>query len=198
LKRDMESTYNKLAASGIFIFVLYIAWLLLVMPYINLWEDRVRGVEILQRKHAALSQMIKNKDKFDQQYSAISNNRELQEVFLNNKTGALADVKLQRIIKQVVTKSSGKLIQSVIKTRKSGTKDKRTRKAVDEKSVTVNVLMQGSMKSIYIALHQLENSRPLIIVSNLEIIHKGSRYQLTNTGTNTSYRARFDATAFIL
>jgi len=198
LKRDMESTYNKLAASGIFIFVLYIAWLLLVMPYINLWEDRVRGVEILQRKHAALSQMINNKDKFDQQYSAISNNRELQEVFLNNKTGALADVKLQRIIKQVVTKSSGKLIQSVIKTRKLGTKDKRTRKALDEKSVTVNVLMQGSMKSIYIALHQLENSRPLIIVSNLEIIHKGSRYQLTNTGTNTSYRARFDATAFIL
>ena len=194
----MESVYNKLAASGIFIFVLYIAWLLLVMPYINLWEDRIRGVEILQRKHAALSQMIKNKDKFDQQYSAISNNRELQEVFLNNKTGALADVKLQRIIKQVVTKSSGKLIQSLIKTRKSGTKDKRTRKAVDEKSVTVNVLMQGSMKSIYIALHQLENSRPLIIVSNLEIIHKGSRYQLTNTGTNTSYRARFDATAFIL
>ena len=198
MKRDMESVYNKLAASGIFIFVLYIAWLLLVMPYINLWEDRIRGVEILQRKHAALSQMIKNKDKFDQQYSAISNNRELQEVFLNNKTGALADVKLQRIIKQVVTKSSGKLIQSLIKTRKSGTKDKRTRKAVDEKSVTVNVLMQGSMKSIYIALHQLENSRPLIIVSNLEIIHKGSRYQLTNTGTNTSYRARFDATAFIL
>ena len=194
----MGNTYNKLAASGIFIFLLYIAWLLLVIPYINLWEDRIKGVEILQKKHTTLSLMIKNKDKFDQQYSAISNNRELRDVFLNNKTGALADVKLQRIIKQVVSKSGGKLIQSLIKTRKTGTKEKRSQKAADDRSVTVNVLMQGSMKSIYIALHQLENSRPLILVSNLEIIHKGSRYQVTNTGTNTFYRARFDATAFIL
>jgi len=198
MKRDMESTYNKLAASGIFIFVLYTVWLLLVIPYMNLWEDRIKGVEILQKKHTTLSLMIKNKDKYDRQYSAISNNRELRDVFLNNKTGALADVKLQRIIKQVVSKSGGKLIQSLIKTRKTGTKDKRSQKSADDKSVTVNVLMQGSMKSIYIALHQLENSRPLILVSNLEIIHKGSRYQLTNTGTNTFYRARFNATAFIL
>ena len=194
----MESTYNKLAASGIFIFVLYMAWLLLVIPYMNLWEDRIKGVEILQKKHTTLSLMIKNKDEYVQQYSAISNNRELQDVFLNNKTGALANVKLQRIIKQVVSKSGGKLIQSLIKTRKTNRKDKRSQKAADDRSVTVNVLMQGSMKSIYIALHQLENSRPLILVSNLEIINKGSRYQLTNTGTNTFYRARFNATAFIL
>ena len=194
----MEKTYSKLAATGILIFVLYLAWLLLLVPYMDMWQDRIRGVEILQRKHTTLSLMIKNKDEYVQQYSAISNNRELRDVFLNNKTGALADVKLQRIIKQVVSKSGGKLIQSLIKTRKTGTKEKRSQKAADDRSVTVNVLMQGSMKSIYIALHQLENSRPLILVSNLEIIHKGSRYKLTNTGTNTFYRARFNATAFIL
>ena len=194
----MENTYSKLAATGILVFVLYTAWLLLVIPYMNVWQDRISEVEILQRKHATLSRLIKSKDKFDQQYNVISNSRELRDVFLNNKTGALADVKLQRIIKQVVTKSEGKLIQSRIKTRKTGGKNNRARETGEDKSVTVNVLMQGSLKSIYTALYQLENSRPLILVSNLEITNNKSRYQVANTTNNTFYRARYDATAFIL
>ena len=198
MKPDMANIYSKLAATGIFISVLYIAWLLLVAPYLNLWEDRIGAVELLQKKHTTLSLIIKNKDEIDQQYQTISNNRELRQVFLNNKTGALADVKLQRIIKQVIEKSDGKLIQALIKTTKTTNKDNRNLQATGDKSVTVSVLMQGSMKSIYTALHQLENSRPLILVSNLEIIHNKSRYQVTNTGEITNYRARYDATAFIL
>ena len=194
----MENTYSKLAATGILIFLLYTAWLLLVIPYMNIWQDQISEVEILQRKHATLSLMLKNKGKFDRQYNVISNNRELRDVFLNNKTGALADVKLQRIIKQVVTKSDGKLIQSLIKSRKTGSKNRRSQEDSNDKSVTVNVLMQGSLKSIYSALYQLENSRPLILVSNLEIIDNKSRYRVANTGNNAFYRARYDATAFIL
>lgn len=198
MKPDMANIYSKLAATGIFISVLYIAWLLLVAPYLNLWEDRIGAVELLQKKHTTLSLIIKNKDEIDQQYQTISNNRELRQVFLNNKTGALADVKLQRIIKQVIEKSDGKLIQALIKTTKTTNKDNRNLQATGDKSVTVSVLMQGSMKSIYTALHQLENSRPLILVSNLEIIHNKSRYQVTNTGEIINYRARYDATAFII
>ena len=106
----MEKTYSKLAAIGILIFGLYIAWLLLVIPYMDTWQDRIRGVEIIQGKHIRLTQMVNNKDVIDRQYQVISNSRGLSEIFLNNKTGALADVKLQRIIKQVVGKSGGKLI----------------------------------------------------------------------------------------
>ena len=198
MKRTMEKTYSKLAATGILIFVIYLAWLLLLVPYMDMWQDRIRGVEILERKHTRLSMLIKDRDKIDQQYRLISNSRGLQEVFLNNKTGALADVKLQRIIKQVVSKSGGKLIQSLITTRKRLSKDNRSLETADDKSVTVNVLMQGSMKSIYSALHQLENSRPLILVSNFQIINNQSRYQVSKTNENIFYRARYDATAFIL
>jgi len=198
MKTDRANIYSKLAATGIFISVLYIAWLLLVAPYLNLWEDRIGAVELLQKKHTTLSLIIKNKDEIDQQYHTISNNRELRQIFLNNKTGALADVKLQRIIKQVVEKSDGKLIQALIKTTKTTNKEDRNLQATGDKSVTVRVLMQGSMKSIYTALHQLENSRPLILVSNLEIIHNKSRYQVSNTGEIINYRARYDATAFII
>jgi len=194
----MEKTYNKLAAIGILIFGFYIAWLLVVIPYMDTWQDRIRGVEILQAKHIRLSQMINNKDEIDHQYHVISNSQGLSEVFLNNRTGALADVKLQRIIKQVVGKSGGKLIQSVITTGKKRSKDNRPLELEGDKSVTVNVLMQGSINSIYKALHQLENSRPLILISNFQILHNRSRYQVTRATDNTFYRARYDATAFIL
>ena len=198
MKRIMEKTYSKLAAIGILIFGLYIAWLLLVIPYMDTWQDRIRGVEILQGKHIRLTQMVNNKDEIDRQYQVISNSRGLSEIFLNNKTGALADVKLQRIIKQVVGKSGGKLIQSVITTGKTRSKDNRLLELEGDKSVTVNVLMQGSINSIYKALHQLENSRPLILISNFQILHNRSRYQVTRATDNTFYRARYDATAFIL
>ena len=103
--------YTKLAANGILMLVLYIAWILLVMPYLDLWQDRINVIEILHKKHASLSLIIANREMYEQQYRAITDSRGLQEIFLNDKTGALADVKLQRIIKQAVASSSGKLLQ---------------------------------------------------------------------------------------
>jgi len=190
--------YTKLAANGILMLLLYIAWILLVMPYLELWQDRINSIEILHKKHASLSLMIANREMYEQQYRSIPDSRGLQEIFLNNKTGALADVKLQRIIKQAVASSGGKLLQSIIASRKIGSNDNRSAETVDSKSVTVNVRMQGSIRSIYSALHQLENSRPLILVSNLEIIDSRSRYRTVATVEGTYYRARYDATAFIL
>jgi hypothetical protein len=190
--------YPKLAANGILMLVLYIVWILLVMPYLDLWQDRISGIEILQKKHASLSLMIANREMYEQQYQTMTDSRGLQKIFLNNKTGALADVKLQRIIKQAVGKSGGKLLQSLITSRIVGNNSNRSVEAPDSKSVTVNVRMQGSIKSIYSALHQLENSSPLILVSNLEIIDSRSRYHTAGTTGRTYYRARYDATAFIL
>ena len=158
--------YTKLAANGILMLVLFIAWILLVMPYLDLWQDRISDIEILQKKHASLSLMIANQEMYGQQYRTITDSRGLQEIFLNNKTGALADVKLQRIIKQAVASSGGKLLQSIIASRKVERNDNRSTEAEASKSVTVNIRMQGSIKSIYSALHQLENSRPLILISN--------------------------------
>ncbi len=190
--------YTKLAANGILMLVLFIAWILLIMPYLDLWQDRISDIEILQKKHASLSLMIANREMYGQQHRTITDSRGLQEIFLNNKTGALADVKLQRIIKQAVASSGGKLLQSIIASRKVERNDNRSTEAEGSKSVTVNVRMQGSIKSIYSALHQLENSRPFILISNLEIIDSRSRYRTAATAEGTYYRARYDATAFIL
>jgi len=187
--------YTKLAANGILMLVLFIAWILLVMPYLDLWQDRISDIEILQKKHASLSLMIANREMYGQQYRTITDSRGLQEIFLNNKTGALADVKLQRIIKQAVASSGAKLLQSIIASRKVERNHNRSTEVEASKSVTVNIRMQGSIKSIYSALHQLENSRPFILISNLEIIDSRSRYRTAATAEGT---ARYDATAFTL
>jgi hypothetical protein len=59
--------------------------------------------------------------------------------------------------------------------------------------------MQGSLEMIYSALHALENSRPLILVDNLQISYTKTRYRVASSNhVDTSYRASYDAIAFIL
>lgn len=188
---------SKLTALAILIFLLYCLWLLVAKPYLALWQDKFSDVEILQKKYATLSRLVKNKSNFEQQYQKINNNQALQELFLNNKSGALADVKLQRIVKQIIVSSDGKPIQVLIQNSQFRTKKNQPSEVQDDKAVTVKVLMQGSMKAIYSTLHKLENSRPLILVSDLEVSQNIARYQITQRG-GTDYRARYDVTAFIL
>ena len=197
----MPNFYSKLLALGILVALLTGAWLLLGEPYVDLWQDRIAQAERLQRKQLALRQLIGNREYFEQQYAALSDSEGLQQVFLDEKSGALADVKLQGIVKQIVTDSGAKVIQAVIEKRKPARNSKSARdaEAVDDKSVTVKVMMQGSLEMIYSALRALENSRPLILVDNLQIAHVRARYRAAQAeNSDTSYRASYDATAFIL
>lgn len=197
----MPNIYNKLLAIGILAVLLTGAWLLLGEPYVDLWQDRIAQAERLQRKQLALRQLIGNREYFEQQYAALSDSEGLQQVFLDEKSGALADIKLQGIVKQIVTDSGAKVIQAVIKKNKSArnSKSAKNAEAVNDKAVTVQVSMQGSLQMIYSALQALENSRPLILVDNLQIAHVKARQRATQSeDSDTSYRASYDATAFIL
>ncbi|MDH3762264.1 MAG: type II secretion system protein GspM [Gammaproteobacteria bacterium] len=195
----MSNTYRKLSALGILALLLATAWMLLGEPYFDLWQDRIAQAERLQRKQMALSQLIRNSDLYQQQYQAISGSQGLQQVFLDDKSGALADVKLQRIVKQIVNQSGAKLMQAVIKKTRQGKKSASASESKTDKSVTVKVVMQGSLQMIYSALQALENNRPLILVDNLEIIHVKARYRVAQSGDDdTFYRASYDARAFIL
>jgi hypothetical protein len=197
----MPNIYRKLLATGILVALLSTIWVLLGKPYVDLWQDRIAQAERLQRKQLALRQLIGNRQDFEQQYAALSDSEGLKRVFLEEKSGALADIKLQGIVKQIITDNGATVIQVVVNKKKSArnTKAAKFGEAVDDKSVTVQVMMQGSLKMIYSALHALENSRPLILVDNLEIAHVKARYREAQAeDSDTSYRASYDATAFLL
>ena len=193
----MSNTYSKLAALAILVFVLACAWWVAGDPYVDLWQDRIAKAEGLQRKQFKLRQLIRDRDAYEQQYRTVTNSRALQEVFLDDKGGALADAKLQRIVKQAVSDSGAKLMQAVIAYSRAR-KQNDSGEMENDKAVTINVLVQGSMESIYTMLQALENSRPLIVVGNLRIIHQKSRYPVSPLASATSYRVNYDATAFIL
>ena len=197
----MPNIYRKLLATGILLMLLTTTWVLLGEPYVDLWQDRIAQAERLQRKQLALRQLIGNRQNFEQQYAALGASEGLQQVFLDEKSGALTDIKLQRIVKQIVTDSGAKVIQAVIKKKKSAQKSRSGKftETVEDKTVTVLVMMQGSLEMIYSALQALENSRPLILVDNLEIAHVKARYRVAQAeDSDTSFRASYDATAFIL
>jgi hypothetical protein len=197
----MPNIYRKLLATSILLILLSASWGLLGKPYIDLWQDRIAQAERLQRKQLALRQLIGNRQNFEQQYAALSDSDGLQQVYLDEKSGALADIKLQTMVKQIVTDSGARVIQAVIKKNRPQQKSK-SRDASEisqDKGVTVQVMMQGSLEMIYSALQALENSRPLILVDNLEIAHVKARYRAAQAeDSDTSYRASYDATAFIL
>lgn len=198
----MPNIHRKLLAVSILLALLMATWVLLGKPYVDLWQERIAQAERLQRKQLALRQLIDNRENFEQQYAALSDSNGLQQVFLDEKSGALADVKLQGIVKQIVTDSGARLVQAVIKqTRapRNGQQARDARENPEDKSVTVQVMMQGSLEMIYSALQALENSRPLILVDNLQIAHVRARYRAAEAeSSDTSYRASYDATAFIL
>ena len=193
----MTKYYSKIAAIGILLILLYMAWMVLARPYIELWDERIRTAQLLHKKQASLSSLIDNRSTLEQQFRAISNNRGLREVFLDQKSGALADVKLQRILKHIITNSGGRILQSQIKQLKPSANKNPASRHIEEKSVTVKILMQGSIQTIYKVLATLENNRPLIVVSDLEISLQQSRYQTAVPSDNANYRAMYDATAYI-
>jgi hypothetical protein len=194
----MNPAYSKLAAVGILLFLLLGAWILLAEPYIDLWQDRVTQAERLQRKQNALRALIDQRERFEQRYEALNQSESLRAVFLDDKPGALADAKLQRIVREVVEQAGGRVLQIAIAKTRHANRSNSSGETKFEKKVTVSVMMQGSIESIYKMLHGLENGRPLVLVSNLEVTHVKSRYPVEQSVSDSSYRAKYDATAFIL
>jgi len=188
------SIYNKAAAVALLLLLIAGLWLVAAAPYIESWQVRLALAERQQRKLDALERLIEDREHFEQQYRAVSESRALQDLFLGDKAGALADTRLQGIVKQAVADSGGRLLQAVIVKNGGGSREE---SGID-KSVTVKVLMQGSIESIYSMLRELENNLPLITVSNLQITHQKARSPVTEQVSATSYRASYDATAFIL
>jgi len=194
----MSNAYSKLAAIGILLFILASLWFVAGEPYVDLWQYRIAKAERLQRKQISLRQLIGDRESYQRQYQAVSSSQRLQEIFLDDKSGALADVKLQRIVKQIVNDSGGKLLQAVISRSGTGFGKKDSAESETANSLTIKVLVQGSIDTIYTMLQALENSRPMIVVGNLQITHQKSRYPVSPLASATAYRASYDATAFFL
>jgi hypothetical protein len=196
----MPERYAKPLALAILITLIAGVWFTLGEPYLDLWQDRIAQAERFERKQQSLIRLIRDREYYEQQYRALSDSDGLQRVFLENKSGSLADVKLQGIVSQIVVDSGGKLIQAAIKKNRQGTSQSRPDAEIEQdKSVTVQVTMQGSLEMIYSALHALENNRPLILVDNLQISYTRTHYRVASANhVDTSYRASYDAIAFIL
>jgi len=194
----MSNTYSKLAASGILLFVLATLWFIAGEPYLDLWQDRIAKAERLQRKQNSLRQLIHDRDSYEQQYRAINGSNRLQALFLDDNSGALADARLQGIVKQAASDSGVNLMQAVIAKTRPVSKKEAAGETEADKAVTIKVLVQGSIESIYTMLQALDNSRPVVLISNLQVTHQKSRRPISPLASATSYRASYDATAFTL
>ena len=189
---------SKLTACGILLILVYLLWQLMVMPYYDLWQEKIGEIEFLKQHQSRLEILIDDSDQIKARAQQLSQSKSLNDLFLADKTGALSDAKFQRIVRQIVGENNGRVIQIVVANAAADRGESASIESPELDSITVRVVMQGNISAIYATLHKLENSRPLIILSNLDISHNKSRYQASTSPLDTVYTASYDATAFIL
>lgn len=197
-QQQTSTSITRLAAVGILLIILYLVWYLIVMPFFGLWKDKVGEIDFLQQQQSRLQYLIEDGDTIRNRFRQMEQDKTLNNLFLAEKSGALSDAKFQRIVRQLVTQSGARVIQIVLDNARPKQAESAPDDATDQPSITVRVVMQGDIKAIYGTLHKLENSRPLIILSNLDISHSRGRYQIARSNSPTMYTASYDATAFIL
>lgn len=199
MNRQSTSTgLSKLGAVAILLLLLLAGWQLLLAPYINLWQERADEIHFLEQKMSRLEFLLEDGEDIDEKFRHLSENKSLNALFLSDKSGALADAKFQRIVRQMITQSGAQAVQLLVEKKPEQEQASGSPAAEGLESVTLRIVMRGDIKSIYTTLHKMENSRPLILVGNLEITHNQTRYQIARTTQKTVYRASYDATAFIL
>lgn len=198
MQNQTSTAGSQLAASGILLILLYLVWQLMVVPYYDVWQEKISDIEFLKQNQSRLRFLIDDSDQIKARAQQLNQSESLNDLFLSEKTGALSDAKFQRIVRQIVSENNGRVIQIVVAKAATESVEKVLIESTKLDSITARVVMQGNIQAIYAALHKLENSSPMIILSNLDISHNQSRYQISRTTGDTVYTVSYDATAFIL
>lgn len=180
-----DKTISKILALGILIVMLFIAWLIIFRPYINYFAGQYYLIDRANHKLNVLNALIKNEKEINTLYRSIKNNRSLERVYLGKGGGVISEAKLQGMVRRLIENNNSNLIQSSLVNHKSS----------DQKTVTIKVTMRGSVESAYKIFYQLENSRPVMVLNNIELTRMSNGY--SRTGYSDFLNSVFEITAYV-
>lgn len=197
---NLKQRYGKLLAVLLLLTGLLLVWALIIAPYQAMLADQARDVDRMQRKLHSLESLIENRDKFTAQYKSMQNNRSLDQIFLTRGKGVVAEARLQGIVRRLIERNGSVLTQSSLK----------KNNAKDEKGITLQVAMRGSVESAYKIFHAIENGWPAMVVKNVTVQalsnqhwrnHNGrsqyGRNQYTQNNKQHAMTASYEVTAYV-
>ena len=180
-----DKKISKILALGILIALLVMAWLIIVRPYINYFTEQYYSINRAQLKINTLRALIKNENEINSLHRSIKNNRSLERVFLGKSGGVIAEAKLQGVIRRLIENNNSTLVQSSLISDKNN----------EKKAVTIKVTMRGSIESAYKIFYQLENSRPVMVINNVELTRMSNSY--SRTDYSELLNSVFEITAYV-
>lgn len=147
-------------AIGLLVFVCVLVLSILVVPIIS------KGLEYYEKKQdlafqlKRFNQVVSSKDAVLEKISDAREQFQAQGYFSTKKTESLASAELQKFLKKAISSANGQLTSTQVLPRK------------DEQTFTriaVKVRMIGDMEALRSVLYEIETSKPLILVEQLDI-----------------------------
>lgn len=158
---QLDKKQQRWLALGLLIAVILFIIMILVVPLVSAGFEYNETKQDLAFRLKRFKGVIASKDKVFANAEKIKQQFAGQQYFSDRETVALASADLQKFIKTTISAAGGQLTSTQVLPSKT-TEDDITR-------ITVKVRMNGSIEDLRTVLYEIEMSKPLMIVEELDV-----------------------------
>ncbi len=168
---NKENKRQQWLALGLLIFILLLLTVVLFVPLISQGLDYQEQKQELLFRLRRMQQIAANKERVAEQAERLQRQFNQQHFFSQHETTALASAELQKFIKNTITDAGGQLTSTQVMP---------IRETDGLTGIMVKVRMTGDIAVLREVLHQIETSKPVKLIRQLEIRHvRGKRNRKT-------------------
>jgi len=163
---------QRLLAIVLLLLLLASVFVLIVQPITGRYQQANEQIESLTEQISRYQAISDSRSQLEQRLAQLQQETKESGYLLKGRTDALLSANLQQYLKQLVTRSGGKLIRvQALETTKTGPLD----------AVRLRVHLQAELSQMLVHLNELQRSGPLLIIEQLTISAKRVR-PLRSTG----------------
>jgi general secretion pathway protein M len=157
---QLNKQQQRWLALGMLATVILSIALFLILPLVSSWIEYNETKQDLAFRLKRYKEVIASKDKVYDNAETIKQQYDEQEYFSDRETVALASADLQKFIKTTISATGGQLTSTQVLPSK--TEEDITR-------IIIKVRMNGKIEHLRSILYEIEMSKPLMIVEELDI-----------------------------
>jgi len=157
---NKENKRHQWLALGLLVFILVLLTVVLFVPLISQGLDYQEQKQELLFRLRRMQQIAANKERVAEQAERLQRQFNQQHYFSQHETTALASAELQKFIKNTITDAGGQLTSTQVMP---------IRETDGLTEIMVKVRMTGDIAVLREVLHQIETSKPVKLIRQLEI-----------------------------
>lgn len=158
---QLDNKQQRWLALGLLAAVALLIIMVLIVPLVSAGFEYNETKQDLAFRLKRFKGVIASKDKVFANAEKIKQQFAGQQYFSDRETVALASADLQKLIKTTISAAGGQLTSTQVLPSKT-TEDDITR-------ITVKVRMNGSIEDLRSVLYEIEMSKPLMIIEELDV-----------------------------